>query len=349
MKNKLNYRLGWLVTACLITPTLLVGCTTSSETKTEEMPKIQLKPSGEQLSKEEQEKIVKKIEEFYEKGYRPTDLEKEISPFIQKMDKEHGTKIIHLLVKSIEENVEYFYQLMPYLEYEIRYTNELDTVEDKVKNSDKISNRITRGFIEEMKRQHIQVTLEKDYFSFELDGQYILNKYNSFLKGDLKDYLQLMAKHQKTPIYDNKKKMFDLEVLREDLVFLENGQERWESGDMAENFKNLERLTYETFFGLNHTTFYDLDIKKKGDGEEEWIYTIKPDIKKQYQQIAQEYADMTFAKDLEAFLEVLEKNNDRYTDAVHQYLEEFLSKKFPESKADSSETINEAELNKSEK
>ena len=313
---------------------LLYGSNNSNETSTEKKGK---------LTEAEQQEFVQRIEDMRNSGERPTEIEKELQANIDRLDKEHSTKAVREFMKSIEDTSSYFYQLLYVMGPELEYTKSVDNVKNPVEDIDKISNEFAKGYIQEMKRQFMYVFSGDGYYYLEPDATYVLDNYGKYLHGDYKDYINLSAKQQTEPIFDSVNSRYNLDRVRDDLVYIDNSRDRWSGGDYEEDFKQMERELYEVMFGVSHGTFYDLNVENNGEENEEWTYTLKDEIRKKYEDIVKEDNDMPFAKDLKEFLDVLKEHDYQYNEEIDSFLADMFAEKFglgsEEQTEDSSEEV----------
>jgi len=301
------------------------------------------------LSEEKQEEFLTKLTEMKEVGYRPTEMEAEIKKNISQLDKEHSTKAIRELMTVIDESRFYFQGLLYFMGNELAYSQVVDKVDNPVQEADKITNEFAKGFIKEVQRQHVNVTMGNSYYYFEPDAAYILEQYGDYIHGDYKELINLMAKQQTDPIYDSEKEIYKLERIREDLVYLENGKERWMDGEYAEDFQSIEKELYEILFGTSHMTFYDITKENEGTDQEEWTYTLKKDVREQYEDIISKYGDMSFAKELQEFLGLLKKNDYILNEDIKSFIEDLMEKKFGKTTESKDESPKTEETVESEK
>jgi hypothetical protein len=303
--------------------------------------------SGE-LSAEKQTAIVEKIVSMSDSGYRPTEIEKELRKNIEQLEKENSTRLVREFMSSIQSTSSYFSQLLYVMGSELEYVKLVDEIKDPLKDKNKISSKLVTGFIDEIERQYLNFKPMDGYYYIEPDASYVLKKYGEYIHGDYKDYLNLSAKQQTEPIFDQEKGMYVIDRVEEDLAYINNSRDRWSDGEYAEDFKDMEVMLYETLFSVNHATFFDLTIENKDKENEEYIYTLKDEIRKKYETIILETSDKTLAKELEEFLNVLKENDYQLNDKVEAFLEEMFTEKFessikPETNTEEGEPVSEDE------
>lgn len=308
------------------------------------------------LTEEEQEELIVELKDMVAEGYKPTEIEKKLTEILPLLDEEHSTRAVREFMNSIEETSMYFGQLLYTLGGELFYSISVDGIEDPVKEHDKLSNRLAKGYIEEMLRQYLKVRFIDSFLYIEPDARYVLDRFGKYTKGDYKDYLNLLAKQMEEPIFDDEKEMYDVDRLAEDLLYIENARDRWEDGEFAQDWLELERQLYEAFFAYSHATFFDEEIENEGTDEESYKYILKPEIREKYEQIMLSNKDTQLAKDIEAFLGVLDETNNVVNDKVDEYLTKAIDDRFGgphsggdeaegevEEKADESQTDDEDE------
>lgn len=308
-------------------PTGVLNFTQSQEEKGAE---IQTKT----LTDNKQDEVVADLQTMASDGYRPTEIEQKLKQSIASLDKEHSTRAVREFMNAIEETGEYFGQLLSSLSGEIQYALAVDGIKDPVKDRDKLSNELAKGYLAEMARQYLLVRYVDSYFYIEPDAQYVLNKYGKYVAGDYKDYLNLVAKEQSDPIFDDKAGMYDLDRLAEDLLFIENARDRWKNGEFVQDWSELERNLFESFFPYSHATFLDEKIENKGTDNESYTYTLKPSIRKKYEEIMLSNKDSRLAKDIEGFLAVLDETDNVVNDKVDNYLSDLIEKRFEDASGD---------------
>lgn len=255
-------------------------------------------------------------------------MKKSYEKNIDQLDKKHSTQAVHEFMSSVDSARSYFNNLLYVMGSELEYTKLTDDILEPIKEPTKLSNQLAKGFINEVKRQHLHLLQGDGYYRIETDANYILNKYGKYIKGDFKEYMNLAAQQQTEPIFDKKTAMYNLDRIRDYLVLIENSRDRWSEGDYAEDFTNMEISLYEAMFSVSHATFFDRKVENEGTDNETWTYTLKNDIRKQYEQLIEKNGDMPFAKELGDFMKVLKENNYELNDKVDSFLKDLFTKKF---------------------
>lgn len=302
----------------------------------EEVGVEQAEKETKKLSEDEQEELVEDLENMIYEGYRPTEIEKELDEILPKLDKKHSTKAVRNFMYSIEEISVYFGELLnDFLGGEVFYSLAVDEIDDPIKDIDKLSNRLAKGYLEEMLRQYLLVQFNNKYFYIEPDAKYVLEKYGKYTEGDYKDYLNLLAKQIDEPIFDHDKETYIIERLAENLLYIENARDRWENGDFAQDWLGLERQLYEAFFAYSHALFFDEEIENEGTDEEYYTYTLKPEIREKYEEIMLSNKDTQLAKDIEELLEILDETNNVINEKVDEHLNKKIKKKFDDGGSES--------------
>lgn len=286
------------------------------------------KTNTNKLSEEEQEAFVNEITSLMDEGLRPTEIELEIEKKINQLNKEMATKVIREYVISLDAMSNYYGDLIYVLGPELEYTKEVDQIENIVEDTKKLSNLFAKGFLDEAKRQHLVITSLNGYYYIQPDTNYVLNKYGAYIVGDYKEFLNLAAKQITDPLFDNEKEMYSVKRLKQDLEAIELSRDRWSEGDYAEDYQGMEKMLYEALFGLNHTTFFDLEVKNDGEENEDYIYKFKPEVRKSFESLILENNETKISKEMDTYLNVLEENDDILNTEVQKYLETFFHEKF---------------------
>lgn len=284
--------------------------------------------SSKSSSKVDPDSFVDEITEMVDSGYRPTEIEPRIKENIEDLDKDSSTKVVREFMTSINSVSNYFGQLLYFMGAELEYTKEVDNIEDLIKNADKISNNIAKGFLKEAERQYLIIKSLNGYYYIEPDAKYVLDEYGSYIHGVYKEYLNLAVKQQTDPIFDEEKEMYNVSRLKEDLESIELSRDRWSESDYAEDFTGMEQMLYEALFGVSHTTFFDLEIKNEGEENEEYIYTLKDEIREEFESLILENNETPLTKEMEEYLNILKKNKYKLNDEANEYVEKLLDKKF---------------------
>lgn len=284
--------------------------------------------SAKKMTAEEKEAAVNQIVQMDKSGYRPTEIEKELRKSIDQLNKEQSTKVVREFMNSINSTSSYFAEMLNVMGPELDYAKLTDKIDNLVTDQDKISSHLVSGFMDEINRQHLSMQLRGDGYYIQPDANYVLRKYGSYVQGDYKDYLNLEAKQQTDPLFDDKKQMYDINRVKEDLEYIDNSRDRWSKGDYADDFKEMELNLYEIMFSVNHSTFFNMKVENQGKENETYTYTLKDDIKKKYEGIIQENPNSTLSKELDSFLKVLKDNKYQLNDKVDDYLKDMFNKKF---------------------
>lgn len=280
------------------------------------------------VSKEEQKSLVDEIIKMVNMGYRPSEIEPKVKKYIDELDKESSTRMVREFMESINSASNYFAQVLYFMGPEMEYAKEVDQVENPAKNVNDLSSDFVKGYLKEAKRQHLVLKPLSGHYYIEPNAKYVLDEYGSYIHGDYKDFLNLAVKQQTDPIFDEEKEMYNVARLKEDLESIALSRDRWSEGGYAEDFKGMEKLLYETLFSVNHTTFFDLKIENEGTDKEEYIYTLKDDIRKELESLILQNSETTLSKETEEYLNVLKDNNYQLNDKVEAYLEDFFEEKF---------------------
>jgi hypothetical protein len=296
------------------------------------------------LSGKEQDKVVEDLKTMVQDGYRPTEVEKKLKQSIGSLDDKHSTRAVREFMNAIKNTSEYFGQLLDTLGGEIQYSQAVDGVKDPVKDMKKLSNKLAKGYLAEMNRQHLLVKYVDSSFYIDPDAQYVLDHYGKYVTGDYKDYINLLAKEQSDPIFDDKSGIYNIDRLAEDLLYIENARDRWEKGEFAQDWSDLERSLYEIFFASSHATFFNEKIEHKGTDKETYTYTLKPEIRKKYEEIMLSNKGTDLAKDIEGLLNILDKTHNVVNDKVDKYISDLIKKRFDNTSGD--ETTGKAENGK---
>lgn len=285
-------------------------------------------PSNQKVSVEAQKDILSKLEKAGTSGFYPSEFEESLKQALPKLDKKYATKAVRAFMNNIELTSDYYTELLYFMNPEIEHAKALDGIDDPVKDSKKITNKFAKGFLDEAKTQHLVLNPTGDLLYIESDANYVLEKYGSYVQGDYKDYLNLLAKEQTDPIFDTKTQTYKLKRLKEDLHYIENSRSIWEKGAFADDFKELEEKLYGLFFSKTQGTFFDSKVVNEGKENEDITYTLKDEAKKDYEAFIQEDKDNPLSKDIESYLKVLKKNKYQITDEVDQYMEKLFTEKF---------------------
>lgn len=293
------------------------------------------------LSAEEQEQFVEKLQSMLEEGYKPTEIDAELSKKVSSLDEEHSTLAVRTLMKSIEDMSMYFGQMLFYLGNEIEYAQMVDQVKDPVKDKDKLSNEFIKGYFKEIERQFLKPKVLEGYLYIEPDAQYILDKYGTRIGDIYKDYLNLVAHQQKNPLIDTEKGRYDLERVAEDLLAIDNARNRWENTEFHDDWQNLERNLYEAFFSYSHATFFEEKILNEGEENESYTYFLNEEVRKQYEDIMLANKDTYLAKDIEKFLAKLDETKNEITDDIDKFIEDLVLQRYNDSDSEESEETGE--------
>ena len=278
----------------------------------------------------DEEHMVDELSQLMNEGYRPAEIEKYIDENGEDISDETLTQMVRELMKSMEVSSDYFAQLLYVMENELAYTLAVDEVENLYDNTDELTNEFAKGYLEEMKRNHVQLNRQETSLSIEPDTEYVVNKYGERLTGVYKEYIQLSASQQTDPIFDEEKEMYKPERLRDLIVEIDASRNRWEGTVYEEDFIDLEIQFYQTLFGVNQGTFFDEEIVNEGEEDETFTYTMKPEIIEIYESFILDNKDLELSKELKAYIDVLEENDREINEQVMDYLEDFFTSKYPE-------------------
>lgn len=277
------------------------------------------------LTESEQKAFIESLVLLNEQGIRPTEFEVLLDNTLDKLSKENASLAVQELIKSVETSNSYFSSALQFMSSEISYSVIVDNLTDVSSDLKNTTNEFADGYVKELQRQHSILNVSEAYFTVVVDYEYLLNEYSDYMEKDLKSYIDISAKQQTDPLFDETTSMYSFDRIVEDLENLEETESDWSEGEYAENFMGLEIELYQALFNSQQSTFFDIT---EATDTTDTVYTLKEDIKTKYTDYIQAHSDTEIGKNMKTYVEKLSSNGYVLDDAMIEYADSLIVEVF---------------------
>lgn len=303
LRNKKTMKIG-LLTGALGFATILAGCQTNKT-----------------ISEEEQKKIIEELNVMVSERKDSKELEDILTKNIKNMDKESASEAINSYIYSLYNENADMISKMNYLGAELEEyakENELDLTQ-KI-NLSKINDGLMKGFIQEVYNNHLSFKSDGSSYFIVVDMQYVKDKYGKYMTDDLKAYTEFRIMEDSSIIFNSKDESFNLDEITKRLNKIETEAPKWEETNFKDQWNSSKEYYYAILFGLNHSFFIEEEDQTK----------IKDYIMAKYEEIIKNNEETEFGKELNEFVELIKKSDNKISSEADDYRLKLMEKKFPQ-------------------
>lgn len=333
MKNKLTIlkvaTIGAIMTASL------VGCSTTG---------------GQKLSADEQKKFVEQVNTMIAERKAPTEVEKTVDTKVKQLDSEGATSVVNAYIYSLyqadSEMTNKISAITPDLNNLIK-AEKLDL--SKKVEVNKLEDGMVKGLFQELTKNHLTLRKDGQNFYANVDMEYVINKYGSVIDSDLKDFMTFRAMEDKKSIFDSEKTSFDLDEVANRLVTIEKKDADIQKSKNKDQWISEQKYYYSIVFGVNHSYFLEQVANASGQTTTGEAPKFKAEIVTKYKDMIKNNADTQFAKDLQGFVDTLDKSGNKLDASVTEYVTKLMSAKYPEDNSATSNELTTIDSQSSEK
>ncbi|GAA0721107.1 hypothetical protein GCM10008905_11130 [Clostridium malenominatum] len=259
-------------------------------------------------TKTSQEKIISEFKTLTSKDSKPQEVIKFIDDNIADLSKEDASSMIISLEENLKKNLpiieDKFYKTKG-IQEEMRKVYEADF---DIRKIDSIEGKELKELLVETRDSGYRVEAAEGVF-FPIINYEFYKKYSSYVSSDIKEYIDIMAvESNNVPAKDAALMIGWEEIIARALnqeKFINTYKESTKVNDIKGLYKNY--LTF-ALIGANNTPLFNYDTN-----------IIVPEAKEAYLNAIKKDSDSIFIKTLKDFMEVLEKDNYKLTEAVNLY------------------------------
>lgn len=186
--------------------------------------------------------------------------------------------------------------------------------DDVIKN---INSETIKGFLKDCKKNNFKIFYDKSNFYVKPKLDYIIDKYGEFIDADLKDVLVFRNDEDVNSVFNNGTGSFNIELLTTKILNIESKIADSNNAYYRDWLSYLEYY-YDALFGYSHSLY----IKDQNTQE---VYS---DTINSYKKIISDNPNSQLAKDLQGYVDLLEKNNKCRNDETQKYLSDMFSERF---------------------
>jgi hypothetical protein len=317
MKNKLTIlkvaTIGAIMTASL------VGCSSAG---------------GQKLSSDDEKKFVEQVNTMVSERKAPKEVETTVDSKIKQLDTESATSVVNAYIYSL-------YQANSDMTNKISsVTPDLQTlVKDKKIDlskkveANKLEDGMVKGLFQELTKDHLILQQDGNNFFTNVDMDYVVGKYGTQIDSDLKDFMIFRAMEDKKSIFNSEKTTFDLDEVASRLVTIEKKDADIQKSKNKDQWISEQKYYYNIMFGVNHAYFLEkTDVAKAQTGSQTTgeAPKIQAEIVTKYKDLIKNNPDTQLAKDIQGFVDVLDKSTNKLDATASTYTTQLMAKKFPE-------------------
>lgn len=278
-----------------ICSSLLVGCTGTTDPLTD-VEKGSIKTSILEFSVEGKDNL--------------NELDELIKDNIAYFNQEEKDEIIDAYVLNMFSFVDDLNTKLYTLGYELEDVveeYEIDVLDSSTYKKIPDTHATIKGFLEEVNAEGFILESEQENadYNISVNIEEVLEKYGKHMSPSLKSYLEFNAYELTSKDFENKEKeTIDIDEVADRILKIEKGLELDKKQDyiFADKWTASLEYYYTVFFGLSHDYFISTEY-------------IKNDIVTKYEEVAEKNKGTQLAKDINAVLDILSKNGNRF-DAV---------------------------------
>lgn len=253
------------------------------------------------------------------------ELEKKIDEGIDRLNQDQASEVVNALLYAMHQKMPDFNSKMSGLQqimmdYENVDFNDLKTIEQ-------IKDSTLRALLQEIKENHFKIKKEAGIYMAIPDVEYVLKKYQTYMKDDLKAWSEFINQEYHQTIFDEDEQQFKLDLVLDRILALEKHIADFSDSNFVSGFKNAKSYYYQIYFGMNHEYFVDEN------------QVMLNEILDHYRKTIQDYPESQLAKDLTAYLEKLESEGNKLTDDIYAFLADLTKIETPN--VDGQDAVNE--------
>lgn len=235
-------------------------------------------------------------------------LEKKIDEGIERLEKERASDVVNALLYAMHQKTSNFNTKMSGLQQIMMDYEQKNIDFNDSKAIEQIEDSTLKAFLQEMQKNHFKIKKEAGLYIANPDMEYVLNKYKTYMKDDLRTWAEFLNKEYQQSMFDEEKQQFDLDLVANRILELEKYIAQFPNSDFASGFKNSKAYYYQIYLGMNHE--YMVDANK----------VMLNEVLDHYKKIIQEHPESQLAKDLTAYIEKLKAEGNKLTDNVYAFL-----------------------------
>lgn len=281
------------------------------------------------MSEKQQEEFANLIANQVASGVSLEKLEGEMDKNIGKLDKKNATNVINTYIFNLYQvNTEYINILNEIKPMIDTVTQEKKIDVTKNENINKLEDGIVKGFLQELKKNHLILRRDADNYYISVDMQYILDTYGDRLSTDLTDFIKFRIEEDKTQVFNSDTQTFNLDEVAKRINEIEQSEKKYKDSTYFTQWESTKKYYYDIMFQTNHQFFIDKDGK------------IKKDVIDDYSKYIKQYNGTELAKNLTKIYDILSKDNNASGGKYLQVTNEIITNTF---KDDSNQDNNNQE------
>lgn len=180
-----------------------------------------------------------------------------------------------------------------------------------------VNSETIKGFLKDCKKNNFNLTYDKSSFYVKPKLDYVIDKYGDFIDSDLKDILIFRNDEDVNSVFNSGTGSFNIELLTTKILNIES-QISDKNNLYYRDWLSYLEYYYDALFGYSHSLYI-----KDPNTQEVFSDTIE-----NYKKIISDNPNSQVAKDLQGYVELLEKNNKCRNDETQKYLSNIFSERF---------------------
>lgn len=265
-----------------------------------------------EMTEKEEKAFMDKYMDMVVKPSEPKTLEKQLDENIEYLSQKNASDAVDGLLYSM-------YQFLPEMNQKAQgLQSVLEKYEDKKVNFNekkdwkKIKDDTLKAFLGEVEKRHLLVKKENGTFVVKPNMDYVLKKYEKYMKDDLKAMVLFSKEEYDEPFVDENTQTLKLDVVANRILKLEKYENKYKGSYYAKGFNNSKMYYYQVYFGMNNQFVVDSN------------QVVLPEVRKHYEKVIREHPNTQLAKDLKAYLAKLKGTNYKLTDDVYAFLSDMI-------------------------
>lgn len=276
------------------------------------------KPSP--FSKQAEADYIKQYMDIALKPAEPQELIDNLKGNIDRLNKQDASNTVDALLFSMHQfapdmDTKVKSLQTVFLKYEAKNINFND-----VNDIDKIDDDMLKAFLVQMNKRHfLTEKFDGEYF-VKPDIQFVLDKYEKYMTEDLKALTVFSIKESMEQFFDKKKNMFNLDLVVERIITVENNIKKFPNSYYQPSMKDSKNYYLQVYLGTNSEFLVDANKR------------VLPDVLAHYKATIAKYPDSQLAKDLKDFTAKLNKSDNIVTANIAVYLLDITGTKTTDTK-----------------
>ncbi|WCF11691.1 hypothetical protein NDS46_30555 (plasmid) [Paenibacillus thiaminolyticus] len=283
--------------------------------------------SSSTFTKEEEKKYMENYYELASKPSEPSLLIEELDKNIARLSSEESSNAVDALLYSMYQKQKELNDKISGLQ-DVMSSYQDDGINFNVSQSySRIKDSTLKAFLGEIQKEKFLVINDNGGFTVVPNMGEILQKYEMYMTDALKDMILFSKSEYDKPFFDFEKEKFDLDVVVERILMMEEGLKKHFDSSYVNAFKESKAYYYQIYFGVNNG--YMIDSQKN----------LLEEVLEHYQKTLKDHPNTQLANDLNAYLEKLKQSKNKMTDDVIVFLTDLTTAEVIEVNSENDENI----------